>query len=223
MANEIQKYDAKIDRDDPGKMSYIQKYFLGKGMFYASAISYYYMPLEGFINLVYHSFLKTELDFKDFEKRLDIDLKILLMPALCKGFKGDFIDVKKGVKIIQKELTNYRNHIFHSKLSDSLMNVTLIESGFIYVCQVDRKYKKNEIFQFPHRKIDLTKIDVQFIKNIVKYLIDEILNKMDNKSKKLVEDYFFTKDFLPFWKNEKGIVNFGAIDGTEPEGACFSS
>lgn len=208
----------KIDLDNPEKMADINKFIMGKGMFYASAISYYFMALEGFVNLIYHSFLKTELNYKevDLEKRLDIELKILLMPVLCQGFKGDLLDIKKGFLKIHAEFKNYRNHFFHSKIPASLKNITFIESGFMYVCPIGQK-DKNKIFPFPHRKHDLKKEDVKIIKGIVDYLINEILKKMNNKSKKLVKEYILTKNVVPFWKNEKGIVNFGTIKGTKPD------
>lgn len=51
------RFDARTeDWADPTKVEHVEKYIRGLGMFYAAAISHYFMALEGFVNLIYHTF-----------------------------------------------------------------------------------------------------------------------------------------------------------------------
>ncbi len=81
---------------NPEKNAYIDKYLVGLGMFYRSIIIHYFLALEGFVNLLYHAFLKKEfkgkkLDGQPIEERLDIEMKVLLMPGLCNGFRNEML------------------------------------------------------------------------------------------------------------------------------------
>lgn len=77
-------YDMEMDSE---KNDYINKYLAGLGMFYRSIIIHYFLAFEGFVNLLYHAFLKKELKDQNLEQRLDIEMKVLLMPGLCNGLE----------------------------------------------------------------------------------------------------------------------------------------
>jgi len=184
----------------------VDKYFAGLGMYYRAAILYYFMALEGLINLLYHAFLKEGLEEQNLEQRLDLELKILLMPALCNGFKGEFLESKSDIFKNFKELKNYRNEIFHSKIADSLKDVAFVEDGFLYAVEME---KSKRILTLRGKQLE--KEDVLKVKSIVDHMVEEILDKMDDESKELVNKHIMKELEVPFWKDETGKVKFGKL------------
>jgi hypothetical protein len=92
LKDEFLSYDAHYSLD-PEQKAHIDKFMPALGMYYAASISYFFMSLEGFINIFYCVFLKDELRSEFFKEqklneRLDINTKVLLMPSLCNGFKS---------------------------------------------------------------------------------------------------------------------------------------
>lgn len=193
------KYPAELYKDDPEKMAHVNKYIAVSGMYYCAAILYYFMALEGFVNLLYHAFLKDELKGQDVEERLerDLELRVLIMPSLCDGFKNKYF--QRGAEIFRRfnELKKYRNEIVHSKIMDAMKNVGFIESGFLYWVQVK---KTNKEFLPPSTRS--SKEDVLKVKNIVDGIIREVMSKMDDRSKKLVEK-FIMRDLTTLFRRDK--------------------
>lgn len=208
MRVEFLRYNARTkDIDDPQKKAHMEKFQLGVGMYYAAAISYYFMSLEGFVNLVYHAFLRDEFRDQEFdwEKRLTLDQKIRLMPNLCYGFRKKHVDRKSEFFINFKKLRDYRNQIFHSKIVDSLKYVCLVESGFLYTCYMDKNKKQC----FPSHKMNLKREDVLSARRIVDEIVEQILNSMNDETKELTENFIMKNTEVPFWRNEKGKVILG--------------
>lgn len=210
-AAEAIKYPIELYRDDLEKMAHVDKYMAVLGMYYCAAILYYFMALEGFINLVYEAFLKDELKGQDVKERLerDLELRVLLMPSLCDGFKNRYI--QRGAEIFRRfnELKKYRNEIVHSKIMDAMKSVGFIESGFLYWVQVKKTNKEFLPPSTPSRRI--SKEDVLKVKNIVDEIIGEVMSKMDDRSKKLVEKYIFKDLGVPFWRDKDGKIRLGEL------------
>ena len=205
---EALRYDARTeDRNDPVKHAHIDRYILGLGMFYAAAISYYFMALEGFVNLIYHAFLRDELREKEFnlEQRFDLEQKLRLMFSLCLGFKKEEAVPKLASMEDFKQLKNYRNQIFHSKIEDALKDVGLVEHGFLYRC--DMKRDRSDFL--PSEKAELTADDVLKVKNTVDKIVNETLEKMEYQYRELVENFILKSLDVPFWKNPGGRILLG--------------
>ena len=200
--------------EDSEKNAYIDKYLAGLGMFYRSIIIHYFLAFEGFVNLLYHAFLKKELKDQNLEQRLDIEMKVLLMPALCNGFRNELLDPESEMLKNFKRLRNYRNEIFHSKITDSLKYVAFVQDGFFYTIDME-KSKKGSFF--PPAGKTLQKEDALKVKSIVDILIEEILNKMDDESSKLVKRFIIKELIVPFWKDDTGQIRFGhsGVEGAE--------
>jgi hypothetical protein len=197
---------------DPEKDAYIDKHLVALGMFYRSIVIHYFIALEGFVNLLYHAFLRKELRDQNLEQRLDIEMKLLFMPTLCNGFKTQLFDSESEVFSDFKQLRNYRNEIIHSKISDSLKKVAFVQDGFLY--QVDmQKGKKGSLF--PPAPKPLRKEDVLKVKSIVDKLIEEILSKMDDESSKLVREFIMKAITLPFRRDDTGQISFEKSGGEE--------
>jgi hypothetical protein len=195
------------------------KYFACIGLYYNSIFMYYFMALEGFINLVFHALLKPDLrkTGRQLEERLekmDIDLKVLLMDHLCRGFRKG---VSKESEVYREfaKLKDYRNKIFHSGIVDSLKNVLMIEDGFLYNIDIDRFRRSNDDFPFT-RKL-FRKEDVLRMKQIIDSLIKEIVEGLEEETQKMVKRYILNDLLVPFWKDSKGQIHLGLFKSDETE------
>ncbi len=210
--DEVLKYDARNSLTDEQK-DHIDRFRPGLGMYYAASISYFFMALEGFINILYYAFLKDEIrsEFYDRQKlneRLDISTKILLMPSTCKGFKTDqkasfFADLTR--------LKNSRNFLFHAKIADSLTSVTFVESGFLYTCDLD----KNRKGVLPSQKTNLVMTDVLEVKATIDSIIRDIIDMLNDDLKPLVKRFVLHSLEIPFWYDKSGAIYFGSRNKKE--------
>ena len=198
LRSEFIKYDLETDDlHDEEKRAHVYKFMLACGMYYLSAISYFIMALEGFINIVFHAFLKKEFRGKDgkdlnIEQRLDIELKLKLMPALCHGFAEDHVASDSDIYSKFLKLRKYRNSIFHSKIADSLENVSFLEDGFVYSCDLTKHKEKF----LPTHKIMLSDSDVLKVQHIVDEIIGIQMNSMSKETRMLTERYILKEPHI---------------------------
>ena len=205
---EALRFDARTEeRADPTKRDHVDKYIRGLGMFYAAAISYYFMALEGFVNLIYHAFLRSELRDRNFnlEQRLDLEQKLRLMSYLCSGFKKE--EGLSGADYWEdfRQLRDHRNQMFHSRIQDSLKEVCLVEQGFLYTCNM----KRTERNLLPSQKHELRANDMLTVKNTVDKIVNQTLDRMDAESRKPVEEFVLKRSEIPFWKDTSGRILLG--------------
>ncbi len=207
LRKEFLKYDARTsDSLDQEKNKHIEQHMLTCGMFFCSSISYFFMALEGFINLVYHAFLKQQFRDKSFrtEQRLDLEQKLRYMPSLCQGFDEDSNVSSNNIKKFSK-LKKYRNSLFHSNVEDSLKSLCFVENGFIYNYDMDAH---KDGFLSSH-KIKLTVQDVIEVKNIIDDLVNDILGSMNQDTKMAAKTYILKEPNIPFFVTETGDIRIG--------------
>ncbi len=200
-------YDARTsDLLDQEKKKHFDQHMLVCGMFFCSAISYFFMAFEGFINLVYHAFLKQRYRDKEFktEQRLDLEQKLRFLPALCQGFVDD-IDISSKNMYNFKKLKKYRNSLFHSNVEDSLKQLCFVENGFFYNYDLD-VHKDRFLSSL---KIKLTVQDVIDVKNIIDEIINDILGLMNQDTKMLTDKYILKEPIIPFFIEETGELKIG--------------
>lgn len=204
--DEAVKYDARHSLTAE-EHNHIDTFMSALGMYYAASISYFFMALEGFVNILYYGFLKDEIrsDFFDHQKldeRLDISTKILFMPSLCKGFKS-----KQEILYLEDltKIKNYRNLFFHSKLAESLKSATFVESGFLYRCDL----RKDSDALLPALKANLTGASVLEFKKVVDSIIKNILEMMQDDRKRSVETFVLNSLLIPIWRDKSGTICFG--------------
>jgi hypothetical protein len=140
------------------------------------------------------------------EQRLDIEMKVLLMPGLCNGFRNEMLSPESEIFKNFKQLRNYRNEIFHSKIVDSLKRVAFVQDGFFYIVHMEKE-KKGSLF--PPAGKTLEKEDALKVKSLVDNLIEEILNNMGDESSKVVKKFILKELAVPFWKDDTGEIRFG--------------
>jgi hypothetical protein len=213
LRDEFLRYDARTEQDDHAKKEHMDQFMLACGMYFSSAITYFFMALEGFINIVFHAFLKEDLrDKKDsresnlnIEQRFDIEQKLKLTPALCSGFREEYVDSTSAIYAKFTKLKKYRNSIFHSKVEESLKSLVFIEDGFIYNVDLS-KYKEQFL---PSQKIMLDDDDVLDVKRIVDEIVNMILNSMTESTKELTQKYILNSAIIPFYILDNGALSLG--------------
>ncbi len=209
LRQEFLRYDARTsDLYDMEKRKHIDQHMLTCGMYYCSTISYFFMALEGFINLVFHAFLKKKFRDKEFriDQRFDLEQKLRLMSVLCEGFNDDR-DLPTGVLSGFKKLKNYRNSLFHSKVEDSLKGLCFVEDGFFYTYDMD-EYKDHFL---PAHKIKLTVSDAIEVKKMVDEIVNYILDSMNKVTRNTTETYILKEPQIPIAVSEKGELTVGTM------------
>lgn len=195
----------------PEQQAHLDKFMRAAGMYYDASIFYSWMALEGFVNIIYYAFLKDELksdfDEENVYERLDIVKKILLMPVVCNGFKSE---QKVASLEVFKKLKNYRNFLFHSKITDSLGTVCFVESGFLYTC---RFKKDSNPFFLTREEYHLLETNAHVIKGIVdKIIVKEIIDMMQDEYRALVEKHVLNSTTIPFWRDKNGVFKLGTME-----------
>jgi hypothetical protein len=207
LRQEFLRYDARTpDLYVEEKRKYIDQHMLTCGMYYCSAISYFFMALEGFINLVFHAFLKKRFRDKEFraDQRFDLEQKLRLMSVLCDGFNEN---VDTAVLSGFKKLKNYRNSLFHSKVEDSLKGLCFVEDGFVYTYDID-EYKDHFL---PAHKIKLTVSDAIEVNKQVDDIINYILESMNQSARNITETYILKEPQIPITILEAGELAVGKM------------
>ena len=176
---------------------------LARGMFYFSAISYFFMSLEGFVNIVFHAFLRKDLRDRDLnlDQRLDLELKLRLMTSLCHCFPEN-AGLSPEIYDRFKKLKKYRNSLFHAKIEDSLKTLCFLENGFFYNYIIDFDDHKGRFL--PDDKGRLVVSDVLEAKAVVDEIVNGILNCMKKDSRILAERYVLNGSAIPFFLSESG-------------------
>ena len=136
------------------------------------------------------------------EKRFDIEQKLKLMPALCRGFKPEYLETPLAVFDSFLKLKDHRNIFFHAKIEESLRNLGFVEDGFLYGCDVS-KYQESFI---PMQKNMLTAASVLEVKSIVDKIIQLILDTMLEDTRLLTEEFIMKAPYIPFF-----ILNDGTL------------
>ncbi len=194
LTKELYRYDDKTTLSNTEALNHTEVYTLVCGTYFASAISYFFMAFEGFVNIIYHAFIKNDLSDLNIEKGLNLEQKIRFLTSLCDGFKRDDIATTSDVHEEFKKLTKYRNKLFHSKVEDSLASLLVIDDSFFYNYHMDQY--KNEFL--PSCKAKLQVENVIKVKNIIDKMIQNILFCMEEEIKKPTENYILKSSQIPF-------------------------
>ncbi len=177
------------------KMKHIEHFQSIKGAYYSSSIMYFFMAFEGFINLLYHAFLRDEYrsQNEDINRRFDLEQKLLFLPALCYGFRDELVIDSDFLENFKK-LKNFRNSLIHAKISDALYSGAFVEQGFVY----SRKVTKKKGDAFPAHKLELNVQDAIDFSKRIESMLNHIKGKMDDEHRELVQGCFMESQFIGF-------------------------
>jgi hypothetical protein len=201
LAQKVDEFSDKSILLDKNAAAQVGSNMLICGLFYSSAISHFFMALEGFINIIFHRFVKQDVNDLDMERGLNIEQKIRLMPYLCDGFNNDFNKVASETYNNFVKLKKYRNTLFHSKVEDSLFSLMDYYGAFVYNYRMD-EYKNDFL---PSYKWKLTKRNVIQVKETVDKMIENIINAMNQTAQKYVKEHILNSSAIPFMNSSEGI------------------
>lgn len=105
----------------------------------------YIVSLEGFLNVVYHLFMKPELADEQVRSRIErepLDLKLRLVDTFCDCFEVAPIDRNSELYKAFLHLTDIRKNLAHAKLTAAMRDAVVIEENypFLVPSEVPTKY-----------------------------------------------------------------------------------
>ena len=165
--------------------------FRKKNILYVSAIVFFLMALEGFVNLLYKFLLKPQYNYKEYERstqKTGFDLRILHLPAYCKGFNNatitpDDIAYKQWLKI-----RPFRNNLLHANVTEENESITTLEDCFLFHYDPLSHLKKTKK-KMHTRHFSMDKGDAEQVRQTVEQIVAEIIEKMDEKEKAWVNSW----------------------------------
>ncbi len=136
---------------------------------------------EGFLNILYELYLKSDLRsdrLYDRISREQIDIKLRIAPIYCDGFKTKTINHEDERFKQYLKLVNLRNDFFHANLNKSLERYIIKEDNHFFIVQneVESEIPTN-IRQLEHSHIELTKA-------IIDDVIELVFESMETKTRR---------------------------------------
>jgi hypothetical protein len=208
----LQESDFQITKEtELSTVRRLDKYLCADESFIISGLLYYYMAIEAFINLIYKALLldkykknksKSTRNLEDRFNKLDIEIKLILMPHVCHGFKSKHFDAESEIYKNFLKLRDYRNTIIHGNIMDSANEIIISEYPFSY------NYFNNKQVNslFPYKRHSFKEEHLWVVKNIVDELMNMILQKMDDNTVEFVKKKIISSAFLDFIKDKNGIM-----------------
>lgn len=183
--------EAHQDLFSKGQWIEASKLFRKESMLYVSAILFFLMALEGFVNLLYKFFLKPQFMHREYERsvwKTDFDLRMLHLPVYCKGFSNaditpDDMTYKHWLKI-----RPFRNNLIHANITEENEAIMTFEDGFPF--NYNPLFHLKNIQKRMHtQQLYISKEDVLEVQEIVEQIVAEIIEKMDEKEKAWVRSW----------------------------------
>lgn len=144
-----------------------------------SAFFMFMASFEGFLNLLYESFLdvnlRTDERLTKYLQRLDIDLKLRLAPRFCVCFESTSFEKSEEFARFQS-LVNLRNDFLHANLVKTMKHALHEEDGLVF--DVSEEY---EVLNKYGVAIDPTKLKVeqlQFVHKTIEDMVNHVLAAM---------------------------------------------
>ncbi len=144
-----------------------------------SAFFMFMASFEGFLNLLYESFLdvnlRTDQRLTKYLQRLDIDLKLRLAPRFCVCFESTSFEKSEEFARFQS-LVNLRNDFLHANLVKTMKHALHEEDGLVF--DVSEEY---EVLNKYGVAIDPAKLKVeqlQFVHKTIEDMVNHVLAAM---------------------------------------------
>ena len=217
LAEELLPKAEDLQRDLLSKGRWIEASNIGwkSGTLYVSAIVFFLMALEGFVNLLYKFFLKAQFDHEVYERSIwkaDFNLRILQLPVYCKGFSNAGITPDDTAYKQWLKINPFRNNLLHSNITEENESISTVEDCFIftYFPLLHLKNKKKKEMHTQHYSVN--KDDAVRVQQIVEQIVTEIIEKMDKKEKAWVRSWIgeFHISWFPGIEDEDYAVSFNA-------------
>lgn len=170
---------------------------MAKGVGYLSAMTSFIIAFEGFINTLYKLFIRPHFKHRDYERATvhsPLDLRVLQLPLYCKGFKNAMFEPNDPVFKSLKEMTKWRNDIFHANLTKDNERIVTWWDGFWFEYDpfLDRNIGKpgkiRRKWLHTYRQYIEPK-QVEKLGKTVEELVKAIIEQMEEKEKSWVKTW----------------------------------
>jgi hypothetical protein len=194
LAEELLPKAEDLQQDLLSKGRWIEASNIGwkRGTLYVSAIVFFLMALEGFVNLLFKFFLKPQFKYEKYERstsKADFDLRILHLPVYCKGFSNADITPDDTAYKQWSKINHFRNDLLHANITEENEQIGTFEDCFTFTYDplLHLKNKQKKEMHTRHSSID--KDDAVRVQQIVEQIVAEIIEKMDEKEKAWVRSW----------------------------------
>lgn len=152
-----------------------------KNDLYRSAFLMFLSSFEGFLNILYELYLKTELRADRIYERISreqIDIKLRIAPIYCDGFKVKTISNEDDRFKNYLRLVNLRNDYVHANLVKSLERYIVLEDEHTFIIE------NEENSDIPSNITQLELKHVELAKNIIDGVVELVFESLDTKTKR---------------------------------------
>ncbi|MCK4826642.1 hypothetical protein KA005_63480, partial [bacterium] len=183
---------------------------------YVSAIVFFLMALEGFINLLYKFLLKPQFRGKEYERAIwktDLEMRILHLPIYCNGFSSDDINPDDVSYKQWLKLRPFRNNLLHANITEENEFIITVEDHFLFQYNPLFQLTKQKSKKTHTQQLYIRKKDVVQVKQSVEKFASAIIGKMDETEKRWVMSWI---DCLEIWfegNEEKAFIRPVRIPG----------
>jgi len=172
----------------------LQEYFIfwdKRNDVYRSAFLMYLASFEGFLNILYELYTRTDLrSSRLFERisREQVDVKLRMAPVYCDGFKVRIIDHEdKRFKNFLR-LVNLRNDYVHANLVKTHERYIIEEDDFTFIVENEEPGETpTDINQLDLSHIELAKLYID-------ELVDMVIESLDPKTKREFKNFIFNEE-----------------------------
>jgi len=175
------------------------------GYLYSASAIQFFVAFESLVTLLYELLLRSEFRQHTYERltiRAEIDLKLVSMHVFCAGF--DAQPIRPGSELWKQilELRDLRNDLVHGNVTDEHHIHSLVEGGFLFFYAPSTDFRGHRLEAkparaFPRNQTQITQLTVESIKKTTDAVRGEILNSLDENTRKWVESWLWSPVIQP--------------------------
>ena len=172
-----------------------------KSDLYRSAFLMFLSSFEGFLNIMYELYLKTELRadrLYDRISREQVDVKLRIAPIYCDGFKTKTINHEDDRFKNYLRLVNLRNDYVHANLIKSLERYIIEEDDHTFILE------NEDTSDIPSNINELELKHVELAKKYIDDIVELVFESMETKTKREFKSIIFDSEIEV--EDEDGIL-----------------
>lgn len=158
---------------------------------YRSAFLMFFSSFEGFLNILYELYLKSELRADRLYERIareQIDVKLRIAPIYCDGFKTKTINNEDIRFKNYLRLVNLRNDYVHANLIKSLERYIVSEDNHTFI------FENEENTDIPSNISNLELKHVELAKKYIDDIVELVIESLEPKTKREFKKIIFERE-----------------------------
>lgn len=158
---------------------------------YRSAFLMFLSSFEGFLNILYELYLKSELRADRLYERIareQIDVKLRIAPIYCDGFKSKTINNEDIRFKNYLRLVNLRNDYVHANLIKSLERYIVNEDDYTFI------FENEENTDIPTNINNLELKHVELAQKYIDDVVELVIESLEPKTRREFEKIIFERE-----------------------------